>query len=127
MKKLLLLGLMLAFNFSSFAQTELTLENPTVKIENKVYHLAGFDARDKPILEFKEFRENGEIIQQGTYVDNKPDGIWSMYDFKGNLIITMEFSRGNKVELTQFTDNGKIIVRYLNNRPHRHTQIAYLD
>ena len=57
MKKLFyLLVLVLAFNFSSFAQNELTFENPTLKVENKVYHLEGFDSFDRHILKYEEFR-----------------------------------------------------------------------
>lgn len=128
MRKLLLLfGLVLAFSFSSFGQTELTLENPTLKIENKVFHLSGFDSFDRPILKYEEFRENGELLQSGSYLDGKPDGLWSMYDLSGDVVATMRYSNGSKIELTQFTANGMIVVRYLENRPYKHTQIAYLD
>lgn len=128
MKKLLLLfGLVLAFNFSSFAQNELTFENPTLKVENKVYHLEGFDSFDRPILKYEEFREDGVLHQNGTYVDGKPDGMWYMYDAEGNVCSKMLFSNGSKVELTLFTTNGMVVVRYADNRPYRHTQIAYLD
>jgi antitoxin component YwqK of YwqJK toxin-antitoxin module len=128
MKKLLLLfSLVLAFNFSSFAQNELTLENPTLKVENKVYHLEGFDSFDRPILKYEEFREDGSLWQKGTYVDNKPDGIWYMYDAEGNVHSKMLFSNGSKVELTQFTADGMVVIRYVDNRPYKHTQIAYLD
>jgi|GEM_PF-2942903 len=128
MKKLLLLfGLVLAFNFSSFAQNELTFENPTLKVENKVYHLEGFDSFDRPILKYEEFREDGVLHQNGTYVDGKPDGMWYMYDAEGNVCLKMLFSNGSKVELTQFTTGGMVIICYVDNRPYRHTQIAYLD
>jgi len=128
MKRLILLiSLVLAFNYSSFAQSELTLDNPTLKIENKVYHLEGFDSFDRPILKYEEFREDGVLRQNGTYVDGKPDGTWYLYDAEGNVYSKMLFSNGSKVELTQFTANGMIVVRYLDNRPYKHTQIAYLD
>jgi len=128
MKKLFyLLVLVLAFNFSSFAQNELTFENPTLKVENKVYHLEGFDSFDRHILKYEEFREEGVLRQKGTYVDGKPDGMWYMYDAEGNVCSKMLFSNGSKVELTLFTTNGMVVVRYADNRPYRHTQIAYLD
>lgn len=128
MKKLLLLfGLVLAFNFSSFAQNELTFENPTLKVENKVYHLEGFDSFDRPILKYEEFREGGGLLQKGTYVDGKPDGMWYMYDAKGNVHSKMLFLNGSKVELTQFTADGMVVICYADNRPYMRTQIAYLD
>lgn len=126
-KLLLLLGLVLAFNFSSFAQNELTFENPTLKVENKIYHLVGFTTFDQAIIKVEEYRENGELYQVGNLVDGKPDGMWSMYDHNGKLLATMEYNMGIKEVLTNYTDNGEFIIHYINNKPYKQVNIAYLN
>ncbi len=128
MKKLFyLLVLVLAFNFSSFAQNELTLENPTLRLENTVYHLVGFDYLDQPIINITKYHENGKISQTGSIVNKKPDGTWMMYDDTGTLISKMEYNYGKKEILTNYTERGELVIQYIDNRPYKQIQIAYLD
>lgn len=128
MKKLFyLLVLVLAFNFSSFAQNELTLENPTLRLENTVYQLTGFDYLDQPIINITKYHENGKISQTGSIVNKKPDGTWMMYDDTGTLISKMEYNYGKKEILTNYTERGELVIQYIDNRPYKQIQIAYLD
>lgn len=128
MKKLFyLLVLVLAFNFNSFAQTELTLENPTLKIENTVWQLVGFTDFEQPIVKMTEYRENGLVYQTGNYVNGKPDGDWQMYDVLGNIMSEMRYVNGNKETLINYTENGEIVVHYVDNKPYKHIQVAYLQ
>lgn len=128
MKKLLyLLLLILAFNFSSFAQNELTLENPTIKLENTVYKLTGFDYMDRPIVNITKYHDNGNISQTGDLIDNKPNGTWMLYDMYANLISTMKYRYGNREILINYTGRGEFIVHYVNNKPYKQIEISYLD
>lgn len=128
MKKLFyLLVLVLAFNFSSFAQNELTLENPTLRLENTVYSLTGFDDLDQPVINVTKYYENGKINQKGLLINNKPDGIWVMYDINGDLISRMEYDNGVKKVLTNYINNEEIHIHYVDNKPHKRVQVAYLD
>lgn len=128
MKKLFyLLVLVLAFNFNSFAQTELTLENPTAKIENTVYQLVGFTMTDIPIVKMTEYYDNGQVHQTGNMINKKPDGVWKMYNRDGTILSEMIYSYGVKRVLTNYTANGESVVHYIDNKPYKHTQVAYLD
>jgi antitoxin component YwqK of YwqJK toxin-antitoxin module len=128
MKKLYyLIVLVLAFNFSSFAQDELTLENPTLRLENTVYSLGGFDLLDRPIIDVTMYHNNGKISQMGSMIDKKPDGTWLMYDINGILISKMEYNCGKKEVLINYTERGEVVIHYLDNKPHKQIQIAYLD
>lgn len=128
MKKLFyLIVFLLAFNFSSFAQNELTLENPTIRLENTVYTIKGFDYLDRPIINITIYHDNGKISQRGSMIDKKPDGTWFMYDVNGILISKMEYNYGKKEVLINYTERGDVATHYVDNKPHKQIHIAYLD
>ena len=128
MKKLVyLLILILGISTAAYSQIELTLENPTVRIENIEYHLSGFTAADNPIFRMTEYHDNNMVAQTGNLVNNKPDGLWQMFDKQGTLVAEMKFNNGDRVYLINYTSNGQSVIEYVNNKPYKQTQIAFLQ
>lgn len=128
MKKLItLIFLALSLSFNSFAQNELTFENPTLKKDNKVYHLIGFTNVDEPIVRIEEYTDSGKLYQSGNSVGGKLDGIWKRYDQNGNITATLKYNMGEKKVLTTYTNKKKTIIRYIKNQPYKTMSILYLD
>lgn len=65
--------------------TQLDWDKP-VKIENREYSLVDIDAIGHATVKYKEYNSEGQLIVVGTYYNQKPDGVWLMYDGYGNLI-----------------------------------------
>jgi len=128
MKKLItLIFLALSLSFNSFAQNELTFENPTLKKDNKVYHLIGFTNVDEPIVRIEEYTDSGKLYQSGNSVGGKLDGIWKRYDQNGNIRATLKYNMNKKEVLIRYTNQGKTTIHYVQNRPYKRTYISYLD
>ncbi|WP_188405340.1 toxin-antitoxin system YwqK family antitoxin [Psychroflexus salis] len=48
------------------------------------------------LVEATYFHENGTISQVGFFKDNKPTGIWKVYDENGNKITQAQYDNGVK-------------------------------
>ncbi|MBC5840692.1 MAG: membrane-binding protein [Flavobacteriaceae bacterium] len=61
--------------------------------------------------------ENGQIQQQGHYLDGKLQGEWTSYDTNGNKVAIGSYSKGQKVGKWFFWNNaGLSEVDYSDNR-----------
>ena len=106
-----------------------------LSIENPVYEKNGIRLELKECTEFRTLvkyqsidTSSNRVIQEGHYRDGKRDGIWYMYDYRGNLSSTMVFRMDQRIKLTGFDESGEeTTIFYENNRPVRKMTVAYLD
>jgi hypothetical protein len=115
MRKLLTL-LAIVFTTAMSAQAVLSLENPTVTIENKKFTLVDVNSMDMAEIKYEEFQDN-KLIKSGTYLNNKVHGVWNLYDENKNVISSVTYNNGKKISHSTIIENKTITVRYLNNRP----------
>lgn len=121
-----LITIMLVLGLSAKAQVTLDYENPTIKVDNKVYTLISGDENDH-VFKYAAYGSTGNISQTGYYRNGKPDGVWQLYDEAGNVISTMIFKDGARVKLETIIAGEEVTVIYANNRPIKRVSIAYLD
>lgn len=114
MKKLLTV-LLLIFSIGLSAQETLSLENPIVNIENKKYTLIDIDRMGLATVKYEEFSE-GKLLSSGLYFNNKPHGVWKLYEGK-NVTASILYNNGNKISYMIINNNEKKIIKYVNNRP----------
>ena len=115
MRKLLTV-LALVFTTGLFAQAQLSLENPTIRIENKKFTLVDVNSMDMAEIKYEEFQD-GKLIKSGNYLNNKIHGTWNLYDENGNITSSATYNNGKKILYTTIVENKTITVRYLNNKP----------
>lgn len=115
MRKLLTL-LAIVFTTAVSAQAVLSLENPTVTIENKKFTLLDINPMGAAYVKYEEYQD-GKLLKSGTYFDNKLHGVWTLYDEMGNISSNITYNNGNKVSYTTITESKTITVKYLNNKP----------
>ena len=112
----LLTALALVFTTGLFAQTQLSLENPTIRIENKKFTLVDVNSMDMVEIKYEEFQDD-KLIKSGNYLNNKIHGTWNLYDENGNITSSATYNNGKKISYTTIVENKTITVRYLNNKP----------
>lgn len=122
----ILITLMLVLGLSAKAQVTLDYENPTFKVEDRVYTLVSTDV-DGHLFKYEVYGSNGKISQTGFYKNGKPDGIWHLYSSDGNKLSTMVYKNGQRIKLETTIGNEEVTVVYMNNRPVKRVSIAYLD
>ena len=122
----ILITLMLVLGLSAKAQVTLDYENPTMKVEDRVYTLISAEEHEI-VFKYEVRGSNGKISQTGFFKNGKPDGVWHLYDEAGNLMSTMIFKNGERVKLETIIGGEEITVVYANNRPIKRVSIAYLD
>mgnify|MGYP001245504894 CR=1 FL=1 len=115
MRKLLTV-LALVFTTGLFAQAQLSLENPTIRIENKKFTLVDVNSMDMVEIKYEEFQDD-KLIKSGNYLNNKIHGTWNLYDENGNITSSATYNNGKKISYTTIVENKTITVRYLNNKP----------
>lgn len=122
----ILITLMLILGLSVKAQVTLDYDNPTLKVDNRVYTLIS-SQDDKHFFKYEVYYSNGKVSQTGFFEDGKPDGVWHLYDEKGDLLSTMIFKNGARVKLETTINGEEVTVVYANNKPIKRVSIAYLD
>jgi len=123
----LIIAFFMVFGLSATAQqVELDWENPIQRVDNKVYEMT-VDNSEDVIVKYTQLRVDGSVAQTGFYRDQKPCGIWKMYDLEGNVISTMIYRRGEKKKLTSMHLGEEVTVYYENNRPVKRISIAYIN
>ena len=122
----ILIMLMLVLGLSATAQVTLDYENPTFKVNNKVYTLVSFEDQ-VPVFRYELIDDVGNISQTGFFKNGKPDGVWHLYDDACDKVSTMTFKDGNRVKLETTINKEEITVVYMNNRPVKRVSIAYID
>lgn len=107
-------------------QVELDWENPIQRVDDKVYELT-IDNSEEVIVKYTQLREDESVAQTGFYRNQKPCGIWKMYDLEGNVISTMLYKKGKRQKLTSMYLGEQVTVYYQNNRPMKRVTIAYIN
>lgn len=126
MRNLIVMFLMV-FGLSATAQSvELDWENPIQRVDNKIYQLT-INNSEEFIVKYTQLRVDGTVAQTGFYKNQKPCGIWKMYDLKGNLTSTMIYKNGKRQKLISMAHGEEVTVFYQNNRPIKRVSIAYID
>ncbi|MFT6370468.1 MAG: antitoxin component YwqK of YwqJK toxin-antitoxin module [Maribacter sp.] len=63
------------------------------------------------------FHANGEVSQQGYFMNEKLDGAWKMFNEKGDKIAMGNYSKGSKTGTWMFWDGDSVKeVNFSNNR-----------
>lgn len=106
MKKFLLLIALLSVGIVS-AQTENREER--VKIEL-------VDSENGLLHKYLEFNSDGDLIQEGYYLNGKPYGTWKMYNVDG-IVSLMTFKNGKRVVMNTIIDGRRAKIFYEDNRP----------
>jgi len=123
----LMIAFLMVFGLSATAQqVELDWENPIHKVNNSVYELT-IDNSEEVIVKYTQLREDKSVSQTGFYRNQKPCGIWKMYDLEGNVISTMFYKNGKRQKLTSMHLGEQVTVYYQNNRPMKRVTIAYIN
>ena len=123
----LMIAFLMVFGLSATAQqVELDWENPIQKVDNRVYELT-IDNSEEVIVKYTQLREDESVAQTGFYRNQKPCGIWKMYDLEGNVISTMFYKNGKRQKLTSMYLGEQVTVYYQNNRPMKRVTIAYIN
>ena len=73
----ILIMLMLVLGLSATAQITLDYENPTFKVDNKIYTLVSFEDQDN-VFRYQLLNDIGNISQTGFFKNGKPDGVWHL-------------------------------------------------
>ena len=99
MKKLIFI-LMMTFTFGAVAQeVEPTFEKEGNKVKATYFHA------------------NGEVSQQGYFMNEKLDGEWKMFNEKGDKIAMGNYTRGAKTGTWMFWEGDSVKeVNFSNNR-----------
>lgn len=119
MKKFIL---SLAFaTISIFASAQhLTFDN-TIERENGIrLELSGLEEGE--LIKYTKLDLEGNVLQEGSYLDGKPHGTWTMYLPDGTTS-TMEFDRGQRIALVTRMIDRTVKVIYRENKPVK--SIAY--
>ena len=123
----LVIAFFMVFGFSATAQqVELDWENPIQKVDDRVYELT-IDNSEEVIVKYTQLRVDGSVAQTGFYRNQKPCGIWKMYDLEGNVISTMIYKKGKRQKLMSVYLGEEVTVYYQNNRPMKRVSIAYIN
>lgn len=107
MKNLLFVIVLLLFSFTSFSQNK------------SEYNIVGYDNFERPIIEFVEYNQEGFILQKGQYVDQKPHGIWFMYNQNREIISTMNFQFGERIWMKTTMNGKETTIYYEENKPYK--------
>lgn len=123
----LMIAFFMVFGLGATAQqVELDWENPIQRVDDKVYELT-IDNSEEVIVKYTQLREDESVAQTGFYRNQKPCGIWKMYDLEGNVISTMLYKKGKRQKLTSMYLGEQVTVYYQNNRPMKRVTIAYIN
>lgn len=116
--------LAIAILLTFFTLTLSAQEKLTTSTQEKFYKHIGYDDFDRPIVGYREYSLEGYLIQEGEYVNGKPNGIWKMYKPNGEVLSTMKFNNGDRVWLKFKRKGRQTIVYYENNLAYK--TVAYL-
>lgn len=119
MKKFIL---SLAFaTISIFASAQhLTFDNPIERENGVRLELTGLE--DGKLVKYTQLDLEGNVVQEGNFLDGKPHGTWTMYLLDGTTS-TMEFDRGQRIALVTKMNGRTVKVIYRENKPIK--SIAY--
>ena len=119
MKKFMLSLAFVAISIFASAQ-QLSFDNPIERENGVRLELAGLE--DGKLIKYTQLDLEGNLVQEGTYLDGKPHGVWTMYLPNGNTS-TMKFDRGRRIVMVTEIEGRKVEIFYKNNRPTK--SIAY--
>jgi len=85
--------------------------------QEKKYELVSIDDWGETLIKYQSYSEEGQLIEDGFYLNAEPHGNWNSYKEDGSIIATMRFHRGNRVELKRWDGEREILVIYRNGKP----------
>lgn len=113
MKKVLFtLCLLLTANLAS-AQA-LTFNKAEYSKDNVRLELKSID--NGALVKYESIDINGNLLQEGYYLDGKPHGKWKMYNADGSTS-TMQFKYGERIALETTINGKRTLVLYKDNKP----------
>ena len=113
MRKFIYLGLMLFFAGLAYGQEYST--GDMLPSEDGV-RLELLSVEDVVLVKYTRLDMEGNVIQEGRYMNGKPHGTWKMYH-KDGKITTMKFKNGERIALNTIIDGRKTKVIYEDNKP----------
>jgi hypothetical protein len=112
MKKFIL-GLMLFF--AGFVYGQEYSPGDMLPSEDGV-RLELLSVEDVVLVKYTQLDIEGNVIQEGRYLNGKPHGTWKMYHVDGE-VTTMKFKNGKRIALNTIIDGRKTKVIYEDNKP----------
>jgi len=122
MKKLILAISFVLISFLTTAQ-ELSIDKPVYNREGIRLELVDYDEYTTTV-KYQSIGVDGKLLQEGTYLNGKPDGVWIMYNGDGT-VSKMKFKNGKRIALETVIEGRKTKVFYVNNKPVK--TVAYFD
>jgi antitoxin component YwqK of YwqJK toxin-antitoxin module len=124
MRRLIIMFLLMFISIGATAQ-KLSSENP-IYIEGDLrYEL--ISAEENNVLVFFQMFTDSKVLQEGYYKNGKRDGMWKMYNYRGDITSVMHFDMGERVKLEITKRDKHVTVFYENNKPIKHMTVAYLN
>lgn len=108
-----ILGLMLFF--AGFAYGQEYSPGDMLPSEDGV-RLELLSVEDVVLVKYTQIDIEGNVIQEGRYLNGKPHGTWKMYHANGEVTM-MKFKNGKKIALNTIIDGRKTKVIYEDNKP----------
>jgi len=85
--------------------------------QEKKYELVSIDDWGETLIKYQSYSEEGQLIEDGFYLNAEPHDIWNSYNSEGSIIATMKFHRGKRIELRSWGGDREILVIYRNGKP----------
>lgn len=114
MKKFLL-TLAIAMTSMFASGQELSYENPTYSKDGVRLELINVQ-EDGALVKYYSIDIEGNIVQEGHYLNGKPHGEWKMTHPNGN-VTTMKFKNGKRIVMNTLAGGKETIVYYEKNKP----------
>tara|TARA_B100000927_G_C16200785_1_gene363438 strand:+ start:200 stop:571 length:372 start_codon:yes stop_codon:yes gene_type:complete len=112
-----MLTLLMLVGMTTFGQESepkvLDWNTPIVKVNNTTYELVDVDEWGSTEIKFTRFNDNGEVIERGRLLNNKPHGTWKSYNPRnGEVMATAYYHRGERQKLEAWSDGKLYTVVY---------------
>ena len=107
-----MLTLLMLVGMTAFTQESepkvLDWDTPTVTVDNTTYTLVSVDDWGNAEIKLKRFNDNGQIVESGRLLNNRPHGTWKSYDPQnGEVMTTAYYHRGERQKLVAIGQDGK--------------------
>lgn len=108
--------LFLLIGLSTQAQS-LDIGETTILENGNKLQLVG--VADGTLIKYMQLDDQGNTRQEGTYLNGKPHGTWTLYLANGEKT-TMKFQNGMRVVLNTIDEKGRRVeIYYADNKPTR--------
>jgi len=96
----------------------------SIDLENGI-RLQLLDVNEGNLIKYTKINIDGSKVQEGTYLDGVPHGVWTMYHLDGTTS-KMEYKHGKRVVMSTFDNSGRRVdIVYRDNKPIK--MVSYIE